>query len=126
MTLRQYLFWMMLSTVLCWLGWLSILQFVDPLGPVALSHGLFYATLSLALIGTFSIIGLIVRTLLRKHEAVSRHASVSFRQSLLLTFLVIGSLALQSRSLLTWWNLLLFVGTLTLLEFFLISFRSNR
>ena len=40
--------------------------------------------------------------------------------------LMAGALALQSRALLTWWNLLLFIATMTVLEFFLISFRSGR
>lgn len=126
MTLRQYLFWMLISTALCWLGWLSIVSAVDPAGAGWLGFFIFYAALCLSLIGTFSIIGLAARSMLRRHEPVSRHAGTSFRQSLLLTVLLAGSLFLQSRSLLTWWNLLLFVATLTAMEFFLISFRSSR
>ncbi len=115
-----------LSTALCWLGVFSIVSIVDPLEGGILGFLLFYSALSLALIGTFSALGMIVRSALRRQEAVSRHVSVSFRQSLLLTFLVVGALILQSRALLIWWNLLLFVATLTVLEFFLISFRSGR
>ena len=126
MTFRQYLFWMALSTALCWLGVFAVIQIVDPSEAGVLGVLLFYAALSLALIGTFSALGMVVRAGLHRHEAVSRHVAVSFRQSLLLTVLVVGSLVLQSRSLLTWWNLLLFAGTLTFLEFFLVSFRSAR
>ncbi|WKZ29291.1 MAG: hypothetical protein QY323_01015 [Patescibacteria group bacterium] len=126
MTFRQYLFWMGLSTALCWLGVFSIISIVDPLEGGILGVLLLYAALSLALIGTFSVLGMVVRAGLRRQEAVSRHVAVSFRQSLLLTLLVVGALILQSRTLLTWWNLLLFAATLTVLEFFLISFRSGR
>lgn len=126
MTLRQYLVWMLLMTGLCWLGWWAVVSIVDPGGSGALGLALFYATLVLSLIGTFSIVGLAGRALARRHEPISRHASTAFRQSVLLTGLVAGSLALQSRSLLTWWNLLLFIATLTFLEFFLISVRSGR
>ena len=126
MTFRHYLFWMDLSTALCWIGVFSIVEIVDPSEAGLLGLLLFYAALSLALIGTFSMLGMIVRAALRRHEAVSRHVAISFRQSLLLTLLVIGALLLQSRSLLTWWNLLLFAGTLVVLEWFLISFRSSR
>ncbi len=117
---------MAISTTLCWFGVFSIINIVDPSEGGLLGLLLFYAALCLALIGTFSVLGMLFRAALRRHEAVSRHVAVSFRQSLLLTVLVLGSLILQSRALLTWWNLLLFGGTLTLLEFFLISFRSNR
>lgn len=126
MTLKQYFFWMILATALCWLGWSSIVRMVDPAEAGILGLFLFYAALSLALIGTFSVVGLAFRALTRRHEPVSRHAATSFRQSVLLTGLMAGSLALQSRSLLTWWNLLLFIATMTVLEFFLISFRSGR
>ncbi len=126
MTLRQYFFWMALATALCWLGWASVLWTIDPAGAGVLGLFLFYAALCLAFIGTFSIAGLAFRALAHRHEPVSRHAATSFRQSVLLTLLLAGSLALQSRSLLTWWNLMLFVATMTILEFFLISFRSGR
>ena len=126
MTLRQYFFWMVLVTALCWLGWGSIVRMVDPAEAGILGHFLFYAALCLAMIGTFSVVGLAFRALTRRHEPVSRHAATSFRQSVLLTCLMAGSLALQSRSLLNWWNLLLFIATMTVLEFFLISFRSGR
>ena len=126
MTLRQYFFWMSLATALCWLGWLSVVRMVDPAEAGVMGLSLFYAALALALLGTFSVAGLAFRALTRRQEPVSRHAATAFRQSLLLTCLVAGSLALQSKSLLTWWNLLLFIATMTVLEFFLMSFRSGR
>ncbi|MEK7545701.1 MAG: hypothetical protein AAB554_01325 [Patescibacteria group bacterium] len=126
MTLRQYFIWMIVATALCWLGWLSVIWMIDPAEAGLLGFFLFYAALCLALIGTFSVAGLGFRALARRQEPVSRHAATSFRQGVLLTVLMAGSLAMQSRSLLTWWNLMLFIITVTVLEFFLISFRSRR
>lgn len=126
MTLRQYLFWMLLATALCWLGWCSVVWGVDPTKAGPLGDVLFYATLCLALVGTFAMAGLAVRALAHRHEPVARHAGVSFRQALLLTVLAAGSLMLQSRSLLTWWNLLLFTATVVALEFFTVSSRAGR
>lgn len=126
MTLRQYLVWMLLSTLLCWGGWFAVIATVDPTQSGWVGYALFYAALCLSLVGTFSLLGLSVRSLARKHEPVTRHAATSFRQSLLLTVLVAVALMLQSRSLLTWWNLAAFIATLTILEFFMISFRSGR
>lgn len=126
MTLRQYLFWMLSTTALCWLGFLAIVEVIDPIEGGTLGFSLFYSALSLSLLGTFSILGLLVRALLRRHEPTQRHATTSFRQGLLLTLLLAGSLFLRSHALLTWWNLLLFIGTVTAAEFFLISFRPGR
>jgi hypothetical protein len=126
MTLRQYLFWMLLFTTVCWLGWVSIVSTVDPSGAGWIGLFIFYAALCLALIGTFSVIGLAVRSFFHRHEPVSRHAATSLRQSLLLTVFIAGSLMLRTHSLLTWWNLLLFIASLTIMEFFLISYRSSR
>lgn len=123
MTLRQYLFWMLLSTGLCWIGWFVVLQAIDPASAGLFGFVLFYATLGLSLIGTFAVMGLTARALLRRQEAISRHVAVAFRQSLLLACLLIAALMLQGRGLLTWWNLLLLAATLTVLEFFLTSFR---
>ncbi len=126
MTLRQYLFWMLLSTALCWVGCFSIVTNLDPLTAGWPGFAMFYAILILALIGTFSMLGLALRALRHPGEPLSRHAAVSFRQSLLLAAFAAGSLFLQSRSLLTWWNLLLFLATLAVAEFFLASFRTGR
>lgn len=126
MTLRQYLTWMLFSTALCWAGWTAVVVTVDPSETGRLGFALFYATLALSLLGTFAIAGLLGRALFRRREAAVRHVASSFRQGLLLSGFVTGSLALQSHGLLSWWNLLLFVATLTVLEFFLISMRSVR
>jgi hypothetical protein len=126
MTLRHYLFLIGLSTALCLLGFAAVVLTVDPAGVGAFGYVLFYATLGLSLVGLFSVIGLVGRALMRRDTPAARHVSTSFRQALLLCLLTLGSLLLQSRSLLTWWNLLLFLATLVILEFFLTSFRPQR
>ena len=124
MTFRRYLILMIVSTAVCWFGWFSVIRFVDPLSAGLLGFSLFYASLGLSLIGTLAVIGLAGRTIVRAHEPVARHVSASFRQGLLFSVLLIGSLMLQSRSMLNWWNLLFFIGAVTILELFLISWKS--
>jgi hypothetical protein len=126
MTLRQYLSWMLATTALCWLGWIAVVETIDPSEGGFLAFFLFYAALCLSLVGTFSVAGLVVRAIFGRHEPITRHATTSFRQSLLLTALLVGSLFLRSRALLNWWNLLLFISTLTAAEFLMISFRPSR
>ena len=87
----------------------------------------FYISLFLALVGTFSVLGFVMRViLLKKHFFLSRQVAVSFRQALLLSLLITAALVLQSRSLLTWWTALLVVAALTLLEFFFITAKIKR
>jgi hypothetical protein len=43
----------------------------------------------------------------------------------LLAVLITGLILLQSQRLLTWWNIILFILGLTVLEFFLISYKKE-
>ncbi|HTK04630.1 MAG TPA: hypothetical protein VL500_03535 [Candidatus Eisenbacteria bacterium] len=126
MTLRQYLLLMGVGTALAWGAVGIIIATVDPTDTQLVVFGVFYASLWLALTGTLSIIGFVLRVaLLKKQLVVSRHVAVSFRQAVLLALLIVVSLFLQSRSLLTWWNAVLIVAALTVLEFFFISAKTR-
>ena len=110
------------GTALAWSAVGLIIGTVDPTQTQSVVFGAFYASLFLALTGTLSIIGFVLRVaFLRQQLVVSRHVAVSFRQAIMLALLIIVSLFLQSRSLLTWWNALLIVAAITMLEFFFIS-----
>ncbi len=127
MTLRQYLALMLAGTALSWTAVGLIVTSVDPTDTQPVIFAIFYASLGLALVGTFSTVGFILRNrLLSRDSVMSRQVAVSFRQSVLLTVLVIAALIMQSRSLLTWLNAGLLVGTITLLEFFFISTKIKR
>ena len=126
MTLRQYLLLMAVGTALAWSGVGLIIATVDPTDTQPVVFGVFYACLWLALTGLLSLVGFVFRVaLLKKQLVVSRHVAVSFRQAVLLSLLVVVALFLQSRSLLTWWNALLIVAALTVLEFFFISAKTR-
>jgi len=126
MTYRQFLFWMTFGTLLGWFAFASVVRMIDPMTSGLMGMAFFYLTLAFAVMGTLSVFGMVVRTLFRPHVAVLRHAGTSFRQSILLTALVVGSLALHAHSALNWWTALMFLGTVTIAEFFLISWRGGR
>lgn len=122
MTLRQYLVLMCIGTALAWAAVALIVSSVDPFETQSVVFGAFYASLFLALTGTLSLIGFTARVALLKEKlVVSVQVAVSFRQAVLLALLIVVSLFLKSRSLLTWWNALMIVAALTVLEFFFIS-----
>ncbi len=123
MSLNKYLFFMALGALISWGAWYLVLRTTDPLESGFLGFLFFYLTLFFALVGTFSVIGFFIRKLALKDELAFRHVVVSFRQAILFSILITGSLILQSLSLLTWWNIILFILALTVLEFFFISFK---
>ncbi len=127
MTLRQYLVLMLAGTALSWTAVGLIVTSVDPTDTQPVIFAIFYASLGLALVGTFSTVGFLLRHhLIARNAVLSRQVAVSFRQAVLLSFLAIAALILRSRSLLTWLNAGLLVGTMTLLEFFFISTKIKR
>jgi len=117
MTLKKYLIFMGISTLICWLSFISVVFNISPEeGVIALI--LFYLSLFFSLLGTFFLIGFFTRVLLNRKLPPFRHLNVSFRQAILFSILVIGSLILKASDLLRWWNLLFFILFLITLESF--------
>ncbi|MDO8626366.1 MAG: hypothetical protein Q7K39_02835 [Candidatus Magasanikbacteria bacterium] len=117
MTLKQYLLLMVLGTAICWLGWGFTLFLVNPLAASALEMSFFYISLFLALIGSGSVLGIIVRRyFIRNDELVFRHVKNAFRQSVLIGVGLVGIFILLGQSLLTWWNAPLYILFLIFLE----------
>ena len=106
------------ATSLCWFGFLMVLIFISPQEIGILTFLLFYLILALAVTGTLTIVGFLVRKLFNKNELAFEHITVSFRQALWLSLILIISLYLQSKELLAWWNAILLVLGLGLIEFF--------
>jgi hypothetical protein len=125
MTLKQYLILMSICTLFCWLALALVIYFIDPTEAGFLGFAFFYSSLFLALTGTMSILGFAMRIKFVKDELVFRHVVSAFRQAILFSILIVGSLFLQSKSLLTWWNIILFILALTVLEFFFISYKKK-
>lgn len=121
MTLRKYLVLMSFATCLCWGAWLLVLFLVDPEGTSGAGFLMFYVALFFALMGTFAILGFLIRYVFKKDEFAFRQVKVSFRQAILLSMLVVGWLFLQAHGFLAWWNLLIFIAILAALEFFFVS-----
>lgn len=125
MTLRSYLFLMILATIISALGLAVVLVTVDPWATNWLGFGLFYAALFLTVMGVFSILGFVIRFVALRQELVEHSVIISFRQAFLAAFLVNAVLVLLSRGLFSWLNVLLLIIGFSILEFFLISFSAD-
>jgi len=126
MTLRTYLAMMIIATLMTWLGFGIIILNIDPETTNWLGIALFYITLLIALTGTASIIGFIIRFLFLKHELIARSVFVAFRQGFLMALLLSSILFLFSRGFFSILNISLLILGITALEFLLLSLESDR
>jgi hypothetical protein len=125
MNVRSYLIVMTLATVAAWIAWSVVLHGVDPSRSGLLGLSLFYLTLAMAMFGTISILGMLLRLWRRADEIVSRVAVRSFRQGLLLSALFICSLLLFSQGWFRWWTMILVIVIAGLVELMFLSARSR-
>jgi len=108
---------MSIGTLICWGTWAFILFTLDPSSAGFWGIIFFYASLFLALVGTFSVIVFLLRRLIIKNdEVIFRHVKRTFRQSVILSALIIFALFLLQQRLLTWWNSILLVVLFIVLE----------
>lgn len=121
MSLSKYLLLMIIATIFCWAAFLIVINAVNPLATVALGYALFYVSLFCALVGTLSVIGFLVRFIFNKNQFIIQQVKTSFRQGVWFAILVVGGLYLQSQGLVAWWNLLIFVVLLVVVEIFFVS-----
>lgn len=127
MTLRAYLLFMGVGTLLAWIAWAIVLINVDPFESGPAGFVFFFVTLAVGLVGTLTIALVGYRVgLLRKAEMVSREVKVSFRHALLLTTVAVTSLILSSQGLLHVWVLVVLILCAGVLEYLSLLVQRSR
>jgi len=124
MSLKKYLIFMSLLTLFCWLAWLIVLYFINPQEAGIVGFLLFYCSLFVALVGTFSLLGFFLRVWFSRQEVIFKHLGISTRQSLWFSLLMVGVLIMQGAGYMRWWSVGLLVLLLIVLEFFFLSKRT--
>ncbi|MFH1789468.1 MAG: hypothetical protein ABH832_00105 [bacterium] len=124
MTLRQYLIIMAGGTAVCWTVWFLILRNIDPAESKIIAFMLFYSSLFLALTGTISIIGFLIKKRISKNDiVVFHHIKRTFKQAILISSIILVALALLQLELLTLLTGLLIVATFIILESIILTGR---
>lgn len=123
MTLRTYLILNIISTIVCFVAWALIVLNIDPSSNNLLGLVLFYLSLFFALSGLFSFIGFWARRKIIVNKAEFSQVGISFREGVLLSFMFVGMLFLQSMSLLNTFNAAAFIIAVCLTEFYIMSKR---
>lgn len=117
MTLRQYLIIMSIGALICWLAWFFVIGSIDPKEAGFLGFTFFYLSLFLALTGTFSTIGFLIRKkVVKNDDVVFHHVKHTFRQGIFISATLITSLLLLQGRLLAWWNGLMLIFLFLILE----------
>lgn len=80
---------------------------------------LLYASLFLTLFGSSTLFMCRLRKRFFHHEDELAQFGIALRQSILIAALGVSTLVLQSKRLVSWWNILLLFGILVLIEVFL-------
>ncbi len=124
MPLKRYLIGISISTLFCWLAWVTVLYYINPESSGFIGLFLFYISLLIALVGSFALLGFFFRVWFSAEDIVYKHVGISLRQAILFSVLVVGGLFLQALRLLTWWNGLLFILGLVVLELFFLTRQS--
>ncbi|MEK7558068.1 MAG: hypothetical protein AAB530_02570 [Patescibacteria group bacterium] len=125
MSLRSYLIIMILATLLCCVAFGVIVQTVNPEVTNSVGFLLFYLSLFLAIVGMSAIVGFVVRFIGLRHELVLDSVISAFRQSFLFAFFIIATLFLLASNLFSWLNVGLLIISLSVAEFFLLSYKVN-
>lgn len=126
MTLKKYLTLMSIIAVVCWVSFAAVVFYINPQEAGTVGYFLFYGSLFIATVATLSVFGFVLRSRVLRGELAFRQVAVTFRQAVWFGVLVVGALWLQARGLLTWWNLILFILVLTILEFFFLSMKRRK
>ncbi|MBM3256180.1 MAG: hypothetical protein FJZ04_01780 [Candidatus Moranbacteria bacterium] len=121
MTLKSYLNAMATATMVAFMGWVLVLLYIDPTNSGYMGLILFYTTLFLGLVGLFTLFSFSLKRWIGNNEIIFAYVASSFRQGFFLAVIVVGLLVMQGARILNWWDALLFVGAVALLELYFIS-----
>lgn len=127
MTTKAFIWGMRFITVLAVVACGLLLTFVspykeqDPGQKLIVNIVLFNITLFFALSGMFTLALFSLRKKASGNEVVSAHLGISFRQGMLLSLALLVLLLLQSFRILTWWDGLLAMGAIMMVELYFLA-----
>lgn len=123
MTIKSYLWGMRIGAILTLAAWLLVVYNIDPEKSGVAGKLLFYGSLLFFLSAAFILLFTWLRRKASSGEIIFSHLSASFRQGILLSLLAIIILLLQSARVLIWWDGLLVVAGMFLIELYFLNRR---
>ena len=121
MTQRSYIFFIFIITLINGLFWAMTLNFINPEAAGFWGFVFFYFSLFFTLFGVIYLLSYFFHAKVFQWSSSFKNVQVSTRQAALFSALLVGCLVMQANNLLTWYNVILFIVILTLLEFLFMS-----
>jgi len=121
MKLKSYVWGMGLISLISLIAFYLVAVNVDPAASGAAGKALFYLVLFFFLSGLFNLLLLGSRRVFLGSEVAFHGISLSLRQGILLAILAIALLILQSFRMLFWWDGLLVLAGIFLIELYFLS-----
>ncbi len=121
MTLKVYIWGMRIITLLSLIALGTVIFYVNPESAGIFGMVLFYLIIFFVLSGIFNLFLLFIRKKLLGKEVVATNVGLSFRQGILLAIFCLIILILQSYRILVWWDALLSLGGIFLIELYFLN-----
>ncbi len=120
--MKRYVLGLLVAAVLSAAALAVVIYFLNPFSTGWLGPTLFLTSLYFAVASLTTLLGFVVRVLRSRKEVIFAHLSTAFRQGLLLSLVLVGSLVLQQYRIFNIWSALLFVAAVVLVE---LAFQSH-
>ncbi len=121
MTLQSYLWGLRIGTIISFAAFCAVIFFTDPVDVGNIAFFLFYLTFFLAITG----ISILVMTWVWRKMAHSMltlgELGMAVRQGILIGVLATVLIGMQQAKVLVWWDALLVIGMIFLVEFYFIT-----
>lgn len=127
MTTKTFLWGMRFITLFALIGFVFLLIYTSPYKSqhseqlMVLNIVLLDVTLFFFLTGAFTLMLFNLRKKATGNEIISAHLGISFRQGVFLSLMVIALLVLQGFRILTWWDGLLAMGAIMMVELYFLA-----
>ena len=118
MSLRNYLFWLFVGTLLALGVFLAILFNTDPQQADFLTKSAFFISLFLFLMGFLTFLGFYLRVYFSNREIIYANLPIALRQAGLISFLLVGIIVLQALRVLTVWSAVILILMVVLMEMY--------
>ncbi len=109
------------ATVFGWASFAVVLNKLSPFSSAPLSLILFYASLFFALTGTFTLFLFYMRAWKARGEIHNTYLNTALRQGLLLSSMILLAIGFQRLRVLTWWDGILLLCIVLLIEFYFMA-----
>ncbi|MDH4330441.1 MAG: hypothetical protein OEV93_02720 [Candidatus Moranbacteria bacterium] len=121
MTLKSYMWGMRIETIISLAVWLTVVNRIDPQEAGFVGQAFFYLSLWMFLSGALILFLTWMRRIFTDTEIAFTYLGMSFRQGVLLALIVVILLILQSFRVLVWWDGLLVITGVLLIELYFLS-----